>query len=83
MALAAHGVRDHTGAWHRGDLIIVSDQPFSPLFVIEMEDERRIHALDPITGRRVTYAPTLNLFVDFVVQVVSLFDVLDHAGRST
>jgi len=33
--------------------------------------------------QRVTYVPTLNSLLDPVVEVVSLFDLLDYEGRAT
>jgi len=71
----------HPSKLRRGDLVIVSDAPFSPLFVVERRGAGRFQALDPIGGLLVEFAPPLNLFFDFIVQAVSLFDVLvpdDH-----
>jgi hypothetical protein len=58
-----------------GDLIITSDSPFPPLFVLPSENNR-VHGLNPITGEIADYVPFSNPFVDVSVVAVSAFDLL-------
>ena len=62
------------GTVRRGDLIIASDTPFSPLFVLGRE-LNRVLALDPLAGEVVTYAPPSSLFFDVYVVAASLYDL--------
>lgn len=60
----------------RGDRLIVSDAPFSPLFVLHPFErgDAGIQVLDPLTGWLSGYLPARNLFLNFVVLAVSPFD---------
>jgi hypothetical protein len=49
----------------RGKLIIVSDAPFSPLFVLKTPDANRVSALDPIRNQFVDFVPIRSLFNRF------------------
>jgi hypothetical protein len=59
-----------------GDLIVTADDPFSALYVLEKLEGMRILGLDTGTCQEVSFIPPENLFVNFYVRVVSLFDVL-------
>ena len=63
----------------RNDLIIISDFPFRPLYVLETSDEPGVGivGLDPFSGETSAYSPVENLFLNFFVRVVSLFDLLE------
>jgi hypothetical protein len=62
-----------------GDLIVVSDCPFSVLYVLETYEEfpGRIRGLDPLCGTIVDYSQPVNPFFNFFVKVVSLYDLFD------
>jgi hypothetical protein len=63
------------GSLRRGDVLVVSDTPFSALFVLD-HDGGRIRGLNPLIGQIVTVVPPLNLFFNFVVRAICLFDLL-------
>ena len=61
---------------HRGDLIITSDPPnFTALYVIDDEDPDELECLDTGTAQVVQYRAPRNLFFQFFVRAVSLFDL--------
>jgi hypothetical protein len=64
----------------RGSLLVTSDIPFSPFFVLEVCDYSRIRALDPLS-ESVTFVEPIAWFADFVVEAVSLFDFLEEDVR--
>ncbi len=65
-------------AVRRGDLVVASDDPFSPLFVLERVFDalpNQIMALDPMAGQLVTFVPPANLVFDVFVVAASLYDI--------
>jgi hypothetical protein len=62
-------------AIRRGDVIMSSDEPFAPLFVLGREVSQ-ILALDPVVGQLVTYVPPASLLCDVYVVAASLYDIV-------
>jgi hypothetical protein len=67
-----------TTAVRRGDVVITSDNPFSPLYALAREQGALV-AVDPFTEQIVRYAPALNLFLNVSVIAASPFDFFDIA----
>jgi hypothetical protein len=72
---------------YRGDLVLISDSPFSALFVTEVqEDEGSIVGIEATCNERVEYSPPYNFFggvlfgedAKLFVRIVSLFDLLGN-----
>lgn len=81
--LTIDGSEDFIWRWpvrkpEQGDLLIRSDDPFSVIFVENVEDSAtEIEGLDPATSNRVEYCPPTNLLnVHVFVKVISLLDRL-------
>jgi hypothetical protein len=72
-----------TASLSAGDLIIVADNPFSPYFVLRVQDGT-IDVLDPITNELCTLSEPTNPFgLTFFVKVVSLFGLIGGAPGAT